>query len=305
MLLLQGFRAKPVALQCQAVRKHFFHAGFGIEERSSGESPNRRKGPMSALRTALLIPLSAALLIGGADPLRLSGSVPALADGVLLQPPPGRRSKTILDPRLGLPAVGNPGPARTSYKWFWKEVSVSINAASAGRWLQVLALMERKRAQGVRIFGSRRRVQQIYQAYGPILARAADRAGVSLPLLIAVIAVESNGNRGAVSPKGAQGLMQLMPGTAARFGVTNSLDPAQNIRAGATYLNILLRMFGNDAVLALAGYNAGEGAVKRHGGVPPYRETRDYVAKVAGAYLYAQELCQTRPIGPRDKCVLK
>jgi soluble lytic murein transglycosylase-like protein len=141
--------------------------------------------------------------------------------------------------------------------------------------------------------------------YGDILQREAQRRNVSVPLLIAVIAVESGGNPRAISPKGAGGLMQLMPGTARRFGVSNSLAPAQNIRGGAHYLDWLLRFFGDDAVLALAGYNAGEQAVETHLGVPPFSETRDYVAKVAGAYWVARQFCQTPPKGPREACALK
>jgi hypothetical protein len=91
--------------------------------------------------------------------------------------------------------------------------------------------------------------------------------------------VESNYNQFAVSPKGAQGLMQLMPETAARFGVTDSFDAKQNIDAGVRYLKLLQNTFQDDR-LAIAAYNAGEGAVAKYGNVPPYRETIDYVAKV-------------------------
>lgn len=101
------------------------------------------------------------------------------------------------------------------------------------------------------------------------------------PLLVkAVILAESAGRRDATSPKGALGLMQLMPATARRFGVTDPYDPAQNVAGGTRYLRWLLDRFDGDATRALAGYNAGEGAVDRHGGVPPYRETRNYVRVV-------------------------
>lgn len=107
-------------------------------------------------------------------------------------------------------------------------------------------------------------------------------------LLDAVIAVESAYARDAVSPKGAVGLMQLMPATAQRFGVADPHDVLQNIRGGARYLRYLLDSFGGDLGLALAAYNAGEGAVRRHGGrIPPWRETIDYVRKVKGRYVQA------------------
>jgi len=100
-------------------------------------------------------------------------------------------------------------------------------------------------------------------------------------LVLAVIQVESNFNPQAVSPKQAQGLMQLIPATAKRFDVSDPYDPHQNLRGGMAYLRWLLDRFKGDLKLALAGYNAGEGAVERHGGVPPYAETREYVRRVA------------------------
>jgi len=104
------------------------------------------------------------------------------------------------------------------------------------------------------------------------------------PLLVdSVIRVESNYNPLAVSPKGAEGLMQLIPATARRFGVTNSFDVKENIEAGVTYLKYLLDMFGDDR-LAVAAYNAGESAVMRYGDVPPYRETMNYVSRVGKAW---------------------
>ena len=98
---------------------------------------------------------------------------------------------------------------------------------------------------------------------------------------LAVIEAESNFNPRAVSPKNAQGLMQLIPATAVRFGVENVWDPEQNLRGGMAYLRWLLDRFDGDVRLALAGYNAGEQAVHRHGGIPPYNETQDYVRRIA------------------------
>ena len=111
---------------------------------------------------------------------------------------------------------------------------------------------------------------------------------VSPELVHSVIQVESNYDPYAVSPKGAQGLMQLMPATARRFGVTNSFDPRQNIEAGVRYLKLLKETFQDDR-LAIAAYNAGEKAVARYGGVPPYPETVNYVAKVGQKYTAAKK----------------
>jgi soluble lytic murein transglycosylase-like protein len=109
---------------------------------------------------------------------------------------------------------------------------------------------------------------------------AAQHVGISAHLLLSVMAVESGFNPRAVSPKLAAGLMQLMPQTAVRFGVRDRFDPRDNVRGGATYLRSLLEMFGGNLTLALAAYNAGEATVLNRGGVPPYRETIDYVAAV-------------------------
>jgi soluble lytic murein transglycosylase-like protein len=117
-----------------------------------------------------------------------------------------------------------------------------------------------------------------------VAAAAARRHGLDPELVLAVVSVESGFRPGAVSPKGAQGLMQLMPRTAASLGVEDSFDPAQNLDGGARHLGQLLTLYDGDLVKALAAYNAGEGAVHRHGGVPPYRETRAYVKKVLEQY---------------------
>lgn len=112
-------------------------------------------------------------------------------------------------------------------------------------------------------------------------------------LIFLVMEQESHFNAGAVSPKGARGLMQLMPGTAARFGVRRSHDPAQNISGGTRYLRELLNRFNNRVDLVLASYNAGEGAVAKYGNrVPPYAETRNYVKKIS--YRYKRTTVRTR-----------
>ncbi|MBJ7515984.1 MAG: lytic transglycosylase domain-containing protein [Stenotrophomonas sp.] len=126
-------------------------------------------------------------------------------------------------------------------------------------------------------FGSVRLNTTAFQAE---IAAAARQYGVEEAIVRAIIHAESAYNPTALSRAGAQGLMQLMPPTAARFGVTDSYDAAQNIRGGVQYLSWLLKRFNGDLTLAAAGYNAGEGAVDRHGGVPPYSETRYYVQRV-------------------------
>jgi soluble lytic murein transglycosylase-like protein len=121
--------------------------------------------------------------------------------------------------------------------------------------------------------------------YHQHILAAARAHGLEPALIHAVISAESGYNHLARSPRGARGLMQLMPDTARRYGVTNPLDPEQNIRGGTAYLKDLLDLFGDDLQLALAAYNAGEGAVMTHGyRIPPYRETIQYVPKVMAYY---------------------
>lgn len=117
-----------------------------------------------------------------------------------------------------------------------------------------------------------------------ILDRAGQQHNLDVDLLASVVKAESAGNPHAVSRVGAQGLMQLMPGTAASLGVNNSFAPDQNVQGGSTYLDALLTRYHNNLALALAAYNAGPHAVDRYHGIPPYRETRAYVARVIHAF---------------------
>ena len=118
-----------------------------------------------------------------------------------------------------------------------------------------------------------------------LIVESGTRNGVDPVLLYAIMHQESTFKRRAISPKGARGLMQLMPGTAARYGVTNIFDPRQNIEGGARYMRFLLDTFDDHVDLALAGYNAGEGAVMKFGyRVPPYSETQEYVRRIFNRY---------------------
>lgn len=124
-----------------------------------------------------------------------------------------------------------------------------------------------------------------HNLYGAVVAKAAREQNLDQALLRAVISVESGYNPRAVSRRGAVGLMQLMPDTAQRYGVTDLYDPAENVHAGARYLRDLMQKFNDDLPLTLAAYNAGEDAVVRHGNrIPPYRETLLYVPKVMDLY---------------------
>jgi soluble lytic murein transglycosylase-like protein len=127
-----------------------------------------------------------------------------------------------------------------------------------------------------------------------MIDRIADEQGVESQLVHSVIRAESNYNSNAVSPKGAQGIMQLIPATAHRFGVTNTFDPRENIQGGVRYLRFLLDYYKGDYAKSIAAYNAGEGAVDKYNGVPPYAETQNYVYRVAGNLKAARQAAVPR-----------
>ena len=132
-------------------------------------------------------------------------------------------------------------------------------------------------------------------AFDQMIRQAAQQHGVSEGLIKAVMHTESGFNINARSPVGAQGLMQLMPATARRFNVNNAYDPQQNIFGGARYLSWLLKRFNGNTQLAIAAYNAGEGNIDKYGGIPPFRETQDYVRRVTSRFqnLYSSGLSST------------
>jgi hypothetical protein len=146
---------------------------------------------------------------------------------------------------------------------------------------------------------------QTSERYRPMVESISRRNGVDPNLIDAMIRTESNYNAWAVSPKGAIGLMQLIPETGRRFGVQNFFDPQQNIEGGVRYIKYLLEMFGGNVDLSLAAYNAGENLVARLGKIPPYPETRNYVRKIHAVYTkpstasLASSL-MSEPISPAD-----
>ncbi|MCC7005267.1 MAG: lytic transglycosylase domain-containing protein [Ottowia sp.] len=124
----------------------------------------------------------------------------------------------------------------------------------------------------------------VFNPITELVGKVAQEYQLAPSLISAIIHTESGFNPNAISPKGAIGLMQVMPKTGSRFGFSNLRDPEMNVRAGATYLKWLMTQFHNDLTLTIAAYNAGEAAVIRYGGIPPYQETQHYVVKVLRHY---------------------
>lgn len=194
-------------------------------------------------------------------------------------------------------------PRVTGLEWFWDEISPNLSASQPGRLQPALNAISRPPAGKTVPTPRLQTLQTIAQAHGQTILRETVGTNVSPALVLALISVESAGQTGAESSAGAQGLMQLMPATAERFGVTDRISPEENIKGGVAYLAWLMKHFENDPILALAGYNAGEGAVRNNSGVPPYAETRAYVPKVLAAFAVARGLCITPPELATDGCV--
>jgi soluble lytic murein transglycosylase-like protein len=171
-----------------------------------------------------------------------------------------------------------------------KLVSVVRADPSSGRLVRAVTVAPAARSKGARA-----------AAVSEYVDRVAERYQVDPLLVHSVIQVESNYNPVAVSPKGARGLMQLMPQTARRLDVDNSFNILENLDGGVRYLKHLLTLFGDqDPRLALAAYNAGEGAVIRHGGIPPYPETAQYVRRVGKKYSEAKRArAKAHPLKPQ------
>lgn len=210
--------------------------------------------------------------------------------------------KTLKAPPAAKPAAAPADTApRDLMDWYWTAVPHDLAGAEAARFGAALAALDLDTKKMIPS-PSFQHVTDLANRYGPSLLLNSIGTQVSPALALAVIAVESSGDEAALSGAGAQGLMQLIPATAERFGV-DATDPDQNIKGGIAYLDWLLKEFNGDLALALAGYNAGENAVKSAGGPPPYAETRAYVPKVLAAWQVTKRLCVTQPELYSDGCV--
>ena len=202
------------------------------------------------------------------------------------------------------PADGPSGRAAADIAWFWEAVSPDLGASDPASFMQAEAALVNAPDDRAIPQPRLRDLGALAGRYGAQILAASVGEPVSPALVLAVIAVESSGDPQAVSSAGARGVMQLMPATAARFGVRDSFDAGQNIAGGVAYLGWLMEEFDRDLIMVLAGYNAGAGAVRDNAGVPPYPETRAYVPRVLAAWRVARGLCVTPPELPSDGCVL-
>jgi soluble lytic murein transglycosylase-like protein len=221
-----------------------------------------------------------------------------------LAPKPGSAARPSQEPSTEANEAMAAAPSTLPYDWYWREVGSGLDAGQ-GRYAKAMSHLAQGPGGATVPAPRMQHMQEIASRFGPDILRATIGKRVSPALVLAVIGIESSGRSEAISTAGAVGLMQLIPATAERFGVTDSTNPAENIRGGVAYLDWLMREFDGDPLLVLAAYNAGEGAVRKNAGIPPYAETRAYVPKVLAAWQVAQGLCQTPPELVSDPCVFK
>lgn len=269
---------------------------------------------MRRIKTAVVLCCAVALLpVAGASVADQPAPFPDFKPKFVTPPKAGARKRVnvqINRPAINVtpnevaavaPSAPVTRPTSGKYDWFWTKVSPDAASSGPGRLDVAMTALSgsNSRVPAPRL----QQMQDIAKLHGVDILRASIGTRVSPALALAVIAVESSGRADAVSSAGAQGLMQLMPDTASRFGVSDRTVPQQNISGGIKYLDWLMGEFGNDPILVLAGYNAGEGSVRKHAGVPPFPETRDYVPKVLAAFQVAKGLCITPPELVSDGCV--
>ncbi|WP_136441115.1 lytic transglycosylase domain-containing protein [Pacificoceanicola onchidii] len=268
----------------------------------------------------VLVALICALSI--AAPAAAESSFPSFSAKRVKPPAPGTkkritiqiapRAEPAIPPRPSKPAepqssVAETAPAKPAapkgrYAWYWDKVSPELSATGPGRLSAALDGLARGPGGQTVAAPRLQALQDIASTHGRDILMASIGTKVSPAFALAVISVESAGKADAKSGAGAEGLMQLMPATAERFGVTDSFDAAQNIKGGVAFLDFLMEKFEGDPLLVLAGYNAGENSIGTHNGVPPYAETRDYVPKVLAAFQVARGLCVTPPELVSDGC---
>jgi soluble lytic murein transglycosylase-like protein len=247
---------------------------------------------------------------------RIKAPGPGVTKRITVQIDPAEQARALaalpkIDPHpvhteKDTPAASEPSApaAPSSYAWYWDTVPTAKDATD-GRFALAMATLSQGPAGKVVAAPRMQHMQEIAETYGTDILTATIGTNVSPALVLAVIGIESAGKPDAVSGAGAQGLMQLIPATAERFGVTDSADTTQNIKGGVAYLDWLMKHFNNDPLMVLAAYNAGEGAVEANAGIPPFPETRDYVPKVLAAWQVAQGLCLSPPELVSDPCVFK
>jgi soluble lytic murein transglycosylase-like protein len=234
---------------------------------------------------------------------------PTAGKRIIVQIDPAAQAAYLADaPTVAAPQteITTDAPAnyrKASYDWYWTVVSPKLDDSAPGRLAGAMTALQNG-PEGQTVSTPRLKgLQSIANAHGIDILKSTVGTNVSPALALAVISVESAGDIDAVSSAGASGLMQLIPATAERFGVADTSEPADNIKGGVAYLDWLMGHFDGDPLMVLAGYNAGEGAVKKHNGVPPFAETRDYVPKVLAAWTVARTLCITPPTLMTDGCV--
>lgn len=213
------------------------------------------------------------------------------------------RETSVGEAPLSEPPTSSGEPVASLYDWFWDEILTQTQATGPGRLQDAVELLAAPSGKEALPPPRLQELQDITSAYGRDILLSTIGTEVSPALVLAVIYAESAGNPKAVSSAGAMGLMQLMPVTVDRFQVDDPENAASNIKGGVQFLDVLLKRYDGDPILTLAGYNAGEGAVAEHAGVPPYPETLNYVPRVLSAYSVARGLCTTQPLLPSDPCV--
>lgn len=268
------------------------------------------------MRPITFVPLIAALFLGAPAGAEAPAPFPDFSAKRVSVPKPGERRKIVqIDPaeqeRLlrSLPNATATPPADEAvlddlqigaFSSFWSRISPNLAASGPGRLFDAMDVAAK--TGGVPA-PRLQHLQDIARANGVDILRSTVGTKVSPALVLAIISVESSGNPMAVSSAGAQGLMQLMPATAERFGVADPTSASDNIKGGVAYLDWLMEEFDSDPIMVLAGYNAGEGSIRKYEGVPPFPETRDYVPKVLAAFGVAKGLCLTPPELMSDGCV--